>query len=78
MTRGPLFLDSFAGTWRFTALGARRTRVLFKYFYRLRWPFNAFARKIEQAFSEETEARLVALRDYLEAPGNHEVELRAL
>jgi hypothetical protein len=65
MTRGPLFLHSFAGTWRFTDAGAGRTRVLFKYFYRLRWPFGAFAGRIERAFSDETGARLTALRDYL-------------
>lgn len=65
MTRGPLFLQSFAGTWRFSDAGNGRTRVLFKYFYRIRWPFGPLAGPIERAFTTETAERLVALRDFV-------------
>lgn len=31
MTRGPWFFNSFAGAWRFKAIGAQLTRVTFRY-----------------------------------------------
>jgi hypothetical protein len=65
MTRGPVFLASFAGTWRFSDAGNGRTRVPFKYFYRLRWPFGIFAERIDRAFGGETAARLDALRAFV-------------
>ena len=65
MTRGPVFLQSFAGTWRFSDAGDGRTRVLFKYFYRIRWPFGALAAPIARAFANETAERLIALRDFV-------------
>ena len=68
MTRGPLFFASFAGTWRFAPVDGARTRVRFKYFYRLRWPFGFFAERIAAEFARETTARLEALREFAEHP----------
>lgn len=62
MTRGPFFLASFAGTWRFTELGNDRTSVLFEYFYRLKWPYAIATRFIDGIFDREITARLEALR----------------
>lgn len=64
MTRGPVLFASFAGTWRFAPITGGWTRVLFKYYYRLRWPFGFFAARIAEQFARETTARLEALREF--------------
>lgn len=61
MIRGPFFLSSFAGTWRFTEAGGGRTLVLFEYYYRLAWPFAIVRRFVDAMFAREIAERLEAL-----------------
>ncbi|HEY6325448.1 MAG TPA: SRPBCC family protein [Candidatus Cybelea sp.] len=71
MTRGPFFLASFAGTWRFTETGEGHTSVLFEYFYRLAWPFAIFRRFVDVTFAREITERLEALDNFVkEAKAN--------
>ena len=65
MTRGPFFLASFAGTWRFTETGDGRTSVLFEYFYRLAWPFAILRRFVDATFAREITERLEALDKFV-------------
>ena len=65
MTRGPFFLASFAGTWRFTETGGGRTSVLFEYFYRLRWPFAIIRPFVDATFAREITERLEALDNFV-------------
>jgi hypothetical protein len=60
MTRGPRFLESFAGSWRFEELAPQRTRVRFRYHLTarprwLRWLLSA-------VFAWDTWGRLKALK----------------
>ncbi len=71
MTRGPWFLDSFAGSWRFEAIEPGRTRVSFRYNFevrpaRLSW---LLAPIVSWAFARGTRDRLRALRDAVERRG---------
>lgn len=65
MIRGPFFLSSFAGTWRFTEVGNGRTLVLFEYYYRLAWPFAMLRRFVDAIFAREIAERLDALDNFV-------------
>lgn len=65
MVRGPFFLSSFAGTWRFTETGNGRTLVLFEYYYRLAWPFAILRRFVDAVFAREIAERLEALAKFV-------------
>ena len=63
MTRGPKLLETFGGTWEFTAVEGGRTEVTFRYQLRVRphwlaWLIEPLAR---WWFSRETRMRVVAL-----------------
>src|SRR5262245_39900912 len=63
MTRGPWFLRSFAGSWRFEPLSPTETRVAFRYSLVAR---PGILRPLLAAyFARETRARLAALRGAL-------------
>jgi hypothetical protein len=64
MTRGPWFLDSFAGSWRFHEETPGRTRVFFKYAVRGRPRWLAFLLDplLGWVFRRETRKRLAALK----------------
>lgn len=68
MTRGPWFLNSFAGSWRFEALAPGRTRVEFSYSLQssprsLSWLLNPVLGRL---FARDTRERLRALKDAVE------------
>jgi ribosome-associated toxin RatA of RatAB toxin-antitoxin module len=65
MMRGPFFVSSFAGTWRFTEAGNGRTLVLFEYYYRLAWPFAILRRFVDAVFAREIAERLEALANFV-------------
>jgi ribosome-associated toxin RatA of RatAB toxin-antitoxin module len=65
MIRGPFFLSSFAGTWRFSDAGNGRTLVLFEYYYRLAWPFAILRRFVGAIFAREIAERIEALDDFV-------------
>jgi ribosome-associated toxin RatA of RatAB toxin-antitoxin module len=71
MTRGPWFLERFAGTWRFEAIGEGRTRVLFRYHLRAwpRWLAWALTPILARAFERDTLTRLQALKVAVEERG---------
>src|SRR5262245_43940778 len=63
MTRGPWPLRSFGGAWEFAPVEAARTKVTFRYQFRVRpgwlaWALEPIARRW---FSRETRLRVVAL-----------------
>jgi hypothetical protein len=72
MTKGPWFIESFAGSWRFLEEADGMTRVFFRYHVRARprWiaallsPFVAFR------FARDTRKRLAALKHFVEMNGN--------
>jgi ribosome-associated toxin RatA of RatAB toxin-antitoxin module len=71
MTRGPWFLDHFAGSWRFEEVEPGRTRVGFRYSLRARprglsWLLTPI---LIRAFTRDTRARLLALKDAVERRG---------
>jgi ribosome-associated toxin RatA of RatAB toxin-antitoxin module len=64
MTRGPVFFERFAGTWRFEQVGDDRTLVTFRYNFETRWPWlrslsNAL---IARVFERDLEQRLRGLK----------------
>jgi ribosome-associated toxin RatA of RatAB toxin-antitoxin module len=68
MTRGPWFLDSFAGSWRFEEVAPGRTRVGFSYSLRtsprgLSWMFTPL---VSRVFARDTRNRLKALKTAVE------------
>lgn len=68
MTRGPWFLSSFAGSWRFEEIRPGRTRVGFRYSLEARpralsGLLNPF---LARSFARDTRARLRALKDAVE------------
>ncbi|HZY96491.1 MAG TPA: SRPBCC family protein [Candidatus Cybelea sp.] len=67
MVRGPFFLSSFAGTWRFSEAGEGRTLVLFEYYYRLKWPFAVLRPFVDAVFAREIAERLEALDNFVKA-----------
>ncbi len=71
MTRGPWFLDGFAGSWRFEEIEPGRTRVDFRYGLQARprwlsWLLNPI---LAWSFTRDTRARLQALKDAVERRG---------
>jgi len=85
MTRGPWLLETFGGTWEFTAVEGGKTRVTFRYQLRARprslaWALEPLAR---WWFSRETRLRVAALEKVLRrarkapragAPGAHDAK----
>ena len=71
MTRGPWFLDSFAGSWRFEEIAPGRTRVGFRYSLRARprWLSWLLTPILRRAFARDTRDRLRALKEAVEARG---------
>jgi hypothetical protein len=69
MTRGPWFLSSFAGSWRFDEVGPARTRVGFRYSLqpRPRWLSWLLAPVLAWVFARDTRQRLRALKAAAEA-----------
>jgi ribosome-associated toxin RatA of RatAB toxin-antitoxin module len=71
MTRGPWFLDSFAGSWRFEEIKPGQTRVGFCYSLSahprwLSWMLNPILRRV---FARDTRRRLSALKEAVEGRG---------
>jgi hypothetical protein len=64
MTRGPWFLASFAGSWRFEPAGPGRTCVYFRYHLRARPRALAWLLEplLARAFRRDTRRRLEALK----------------
>jgi ribosome-associated toxin RatA of RatAB toxin-antitoxin module len=71
MTRGPWFLKSFAGSWRFEEVEPGRTRVSFEYSLRARpRPLSWFLNPIlARVFARDTRRRLEALKKSVEEQG---------
>jgi ribosome-associated toxin RatA of RatAB toxin-antitoxin module len=75
MTRGPWILESFGGAWEFSASDDGATRVAFRYQFRTRprwmaWAVEPLARRW---FSWETKKRVVALQGALQTDVNSRV-----
>jgi ribosome-associated toxin RatA of RatAB toxin-antitoxin module len=71
MTRGPWFLDRFAGSWHFDEIDVGHTRVSFRYSLRARpkwlaWFLNPILTRV---FSRDTRQRLKALKEAVELGG---------
>lgn len=66
MTRGPWFLRSFSGSWRFDRIGPGRTRVTFTYSLVAR-PAG-LSGLLRSLFARETGRRLEALKRAAERP----------
>ena len=71
MTRGPWFLDRFAGSWHFDEVEPGHTRVSFCYNlqFRPRWLAWLFEPILARAFARDTRRRLRGLKDAIEARG---------
>ena len=69
MTRGPLFLQSFAATLRHDAIGNGITRTTYRYNFtsRPRWLAFLVEPIVQRVFKLETQGRLAALKRFLEA-----------
>jgi ribosome-associated toxin RatA of RatAB toxin-antitoxin module len=74
MTRGPWPLRSFAGAWEFEPLDGERTKVTFRYQFRARpqWLAWALEPMVRSWFSRETRLRVVALAAALRREGKGE------
>lgn len=68
MTRGPVFIEAFAGSWRFEPMAPNMTRVSFCYFLRSRprWLRPLLDRLCLAVFARNTHRRLIALRSAAE------------
>ena len=64
MTRGPFFFASFGGTWLFHAVDGERTRVVFRYGFKTRWPWlrPVLDRLLAAVFRRDVAARTRALK----------------
>jgi hypothetical protein len=71
MTRGPWFLESFAGSWRFEEVAPGRTRVGFCYSLvaRPRWLSWLMNPILARVFARDTRRRLHALKEAVEHRG---------
>jgi ribosome-associated toxin RatA of RatAB toxin-antitoxin module len=71
MTRGPWFLKSFAGSWRFEELAPGRSRVAFRYNLRTRprWLSWLLTPIVHRIFARDTRERLMALKQAVEEGG---------
>ena len=69
MTRGPWIIRSFAGTWRFEATTAGRTRVGFRYHLHSRpiWLAWLLDPCLSAVFGRDTRKRLAALKSAVES-----------
>ncbi|MEW6738000.1 MAG: SRPBCC family protein [Acidobacteriota bacterium] len=68
MTKGPIILSSFAGSWRFDEISSEITKVTFRYHLKA-WPLwlNLILNPILQhVFSRDTVNRLIALKRAVE------------
>jgi hypothetical protein len=71
MTRGPWFLDRFAGSWHFDEVEPGRTRVSFRYNVQA-WPTSLawlLDPILTRVFGRDTRLRLRALKDAVERRG---------
>ena len=66
MTKGPFFYESFAGSWRFNALSAQQTEVVFTYRFVLKRPFRLATPLMTAFLRRSAVKRLVALKNYVE------------
>jgi hypothetical protein len=68
MTKGPWFLDSFAGSWCFEEIVPGQTRVYFRYNLkaRPRWLGWVLTPPFGWAFARDTHQRLLALKRAVE------------
>ncbi len=68
MTRGPWFLDRFAGSWRFEEIAPGQTRVGFRYSLRgrPRWLSWLLDPILGRVFARDTRRRLRALKAAVE------------
>jgi ribosome-associated toxin RatA of RatAB toxin-antitoxin module len=64
MTRGPFFIASFAGSWRFRDVGGGRTEIAFRYHVEGR-P-RALGPVLRAVFARDTKRRLEALKRAVE------------
>ena len=71
MTRGPWFIESFAGSWRFHEEIQGQTRVYFKYSVRARprWLAPLLSPVLAIVFARDTRKRLAALKSAIEDQG---------
>ena len=71
MTRGPWFLESFAGSWRFHEEAPGQTRVFFRYHVRAwpRWLAPLLTPLLAWVFARDTQKRLTALKVAVEDHG---------
>jgi hypothetical protein len=71
MTRGPWFLESFAGTWHFEEVAPGQTRVIFRYHVRAwpRWLAPVLTPLLAWVFARDTRKRLAALKRAVEERG---------
>jgi ribosome-associated toxin RatA of RatAB toxin-antitoxin module len=60
MVKGPWIFRTFAGAWRFRALGPARTQVSFRYHFRGRW--RALERPVACVLRREMDRRVRALK----------------
>ena len=69
MLRGPAFLSTFAGAWRFHAAAADETEVEFMYSFTTRWKWlrPVLDPVIRAAFGWDIRRRLQALKDEIES-----------
>lgn len=68
MTRGPLFLQAFAGSWNFRADGDRKTQAKFRYSLKMkRWTLPMLSEKLAGLyFRHMVIKRLTGLQAYCE------------
>jgi ribosome-associated toxin RatA of RatAB toxin-antitoxin module len=71
MTRGPWFLDRFAGSWHFDEVEPGHTRVSFRYNLQAwpRWLAWVLVPILARAFARDTRQRLQGLKDAVERRG---------
>ncbi|HXG09987.1 MAG TPA: SRPBCC family protein [Gemmataceae bacterium] len=71
MTRGPWFLETFAGTWHFEEVAPDQTRVCFRYHLkaRPRWLAPLLTPLLAWVFGRDTRKRLAALKRTVEKRG---------
>jgi hypothetical protein len=71
MTRGPWFLNRFAGSWHFDEVGPGHTRVSFRYNLQAwpKWMAWLLVPLLARAFARDTRRRLQGLKDAVERRG---------
>jgi ribosome-associated toxin RatA of RatAB toxin-antitoxin module len=71
MTRGPRYIETFAGSWRFDEVEPGRTRVSFHYTLhaRPRWLSWLLTPILSRVFARDTRRRLRALKEAVEQRG---------